>query len=274
VGYGDISLKDAPLAMKLYGSFLMLCGAAILAALFSILTDFILQTRLRDVMAADRARSTGHVIVAGLGKIGFRLVRDLVRNGQRVVAIERREEAEFVQSARELAPVVLGNAKAEETLLKAGAAGAKAVIAATDDDLANLSIALAAKRARADCRVVLRIFDSTLAEKMEQGLGVDAVLSVSAAAAPTFLGSVLCPDVLQGIVLCDHLVLVFHRTVEAGPPAAASSAASLGTNEAALLVKPLGASAYRPVDGDYRPRQGDRILGASWRRFTRGPCEP
>ena len=42
--------------------------------------------------------------------------------------------------------------------------------AATDDDLANLSIGLAAKRAGPRAAWSVRIFDSTLAEKMRQGL--------------------------------------------------------------------------------------------------------
>ena len=213
VGYGDYNLHDAPPWMKLYGCVLMVCGVAILAVIVSLITDLILQTRLRDVIARGSARFQGHIIVAGLGNIGFRLVQSLLQNGEQVVAIEHREDGEFVQTARDLAPVVLGNAKTEETLRKAGAAGAKALLAVTDDDLANLSIALAAKQARPDCRIVTRIFDSTLAEKMEQTLGVDAVLSVSAAAAPTFVGSILCPGVLRGMVLRNYLVLVFHRTV-------------------------------------------------------------
>lgn len=246
VGYGDYSLKDAPLGIKLYGIFLMLCGAAILATLFSIVTDLVLQTRLRDLFARSSIRSRGHVIVVGLGNIGFRLVKDLLRHGCAVVAIERREDAEYVQAARESIPVVIGNAKTEETLHKAGAAHARAVVAVTDDDLANLSIGLAAKRARADCRVVLRIFDSQLAEKMQHGLGVDGVLSISGAAAPTFVGSVLCPDVLQGFVLGDHLILLYHRMQKA-------DGSDLAANEATLQAS----------------RDGNRVLGMRWQRLDR-----
>ena len=71
--------------------------------------------------------------MAGLGKIGFRLVRDLVESGQPVVAIEHRaRRPRSSMPPRDLVPVVLGNAKTPEVLVKAGAAGAKAVVAATD----------------------------------------------------------------------------------------------------------------------------------------------
>ncbi|MGA2253703.1 MAG: NAD-binding protein [Thermoguttaceae bacterium] len=268
VGYGDYSFHDASPGMKLYGCVLMLCGVAILAVIVSLVTDLILQTRLRDVIARGSARFKGHIIVAGLGNIGFRLVQSLLQNGEQVVAIEHRKDGEFVQTARELVPVVLGNAKMEETLRKAGAAGAKVLLAVTDDDIANLSISLAAKRTRPDCRIVTRIFDSALAEKMEHALGLDAVLSVSAASAPTFIGSILCPGVLQGIVLRNYLVLVFHRIMGCGPLQPGMPDGSLAENEAALWVKPVGAAAYRVATADDRIGKGDQVVGLWWRPFA------
>jgi Trk K+ transport system NAD-binding subunit len=212
--------------------------------------------------------------VAGLGSIGFRLARDLARSGETVVAIERQEDGEFVQAARELAPVVLGNAKTEETLRKAGVAGAKALVAATDDDLANLSIALATKRSRASCRVVLRIFDSALAEKMQRGLPIDAVLSVSAAAAPTLVGSVLCPDLLQGILLENHLVLIFCRRMDIVAAETRPEPTPGAPSEFALFVKPAGAAAFEPVTAESTLRAGDQVIGARCYPLKKRQADP
>jgi Trk K+ transport system NAD-binding subunit len=268
VGYGDINLQNASPWMKLYGCVLMTCGVAIVAMFVGLITDMILQMRLRDVISRGSARSKDHIIVAGLDNIGIRLVQGLLRHGERVVAVERYEDDEFVQTARELVPVVLGNAKMEETLRKAGAAGAKALIAVTDDDIANLSIVLAAKRARPDCRVVTRMFDSALAEKLERALNVDAVLSVSGAAAPTFVGSILCPGVLQGLVLGDHLVVIFHRTK--GPDAAPTEVAGnfLGANESALWVRSAGTNVYSAALKGQAFRAGDQVVGIWWQRLA------
>jgi Trk K+ transport system NAD-binding subunit len=274
VGYGDISLRGASPWLMLYGTFLMLCGAAFAAMLFSMITDLILRARLRDLFLRRTSRHRGHVIVAGLGRIGFRLVRDLIRNGEEVVAIEHRENGEFVQPAREIASVILGNAKTEETLRKAGLAGAKAVVAATDDDLANLSIGLAVKRARPDCRVVLRVFDSLLAEKMQQGLSVESVLSVSSAAAPTFIGSILCPDMLHGLVLNGSLVLLFHRTIAAGSHYEQCPASRMAENESSLLLKPAGSPHFAPVPPGHALHAGDEVLGAKWYSLSEGKAEP
>jgi len=268
VGYGDYNLQHASPAMKLFGCVLMLCGVAMLAMIVSLVTDLVLQTRLRDVIARGSARAKGHIIVAGLGNIGFRLLQSLLDGGEQVVAIERREDCEFVQTAREMAPVVLGNVKTEETLRKAGAAGARALLAVTNDDIANLSIALAAKRARPDCRVVARIFDSTLAEKMERTMGLDAILSVSAAAAPTFVASALCRGVLQGLVLGKHLVVIFQQTIGGTSPAAAARCGTLDGHEAILWARPAGARTYRVVGPDDRPGKGDHVVGIWWRKLA------
>ena len=204
--------------------------------------------------------------MAGLGNVGFRLVQSLVEHGESVVAIERRHDGDFVQAAREWVPVVLGNAATEETLNKAGAAGAKVVIAATDDDLTNLSIGLAAKQARPDCRVVVRVFDSNLAEKMERELGVDAVLSMSAAAAPTFVGAAL-PRALMAL-----------RWTSAWPW---RSIARLRRTTPAWAAPPRTWPTTRPHCGSARPAPpdtraatgdrlapGDQVLGVWWRPFA------
>ena len=208
VGYGDYNLMNASPAMKVYGSFLMLCGAALMATLFSVVTDLVLRKRLRDLLGRSHARRVGHIIVAGLGSIGYRLASELSRRGESVVAIEQSEGNPLLGATHNLTGVVLGNARSDESLRRAGLEGAKALLAVTDDDLVNLGIALTAKRARPACRVILRLFDSQLAAKMHSVLDVDAVLSVSSAAAPALVGSALCEGVLAGILLGDGLVLL------------------------------------------------------------------
>jgi Trk K+ transport system NAD-binding subunit len=200
-GFGDFNLMNAPAALKLYGVFLMLCGAAILAAVFSIITDMALSTRLKDVFARGCSQYTGHIIVAGLGNVGLRVLKALREKGEQAVAVEQDENGKFVRTARTLAPVVLGNARMEETLRKAGAAGAKAIIAVTDNDISNLSIGLAAKRLRPDCRTVLRIFDADLAERMDGKPAADCALSVARIAAATFAASALDAGVISGFEL-------------------------------------------------------------------------
>jgi Trk K+ transport system NAD-binding subunit len=267
VGYGDLSFMEAPAVLKLYGAFLMLCGAALLATLFSIVTDAILGERFRDVLARGCAQSRGHVIVAGLGSIGYRLVKELARNGEAVVAIEKQQAGEFVQPAREQATVVFGNARTAEALRRAGVAGAKALVAATDNDLVNLSAGLAAKHVNPACRVVVRVFESRLAAKMRDSLGLDAVLSVSAAAAPTFVGSALCPGAVQGLLLDDALVVLFRRRQEADGP-------GRDENEDVLMVRHGSRGRFERLGDGAVPRPGDEVIGCRWHSFRERRAGP
>jgi Trk K+ transport system NAD-binding subunit len=264
VGYGDYHLMETSAALKLYGVFVMLCGAAILAVIVSIATDLLLRTRLRDLMAHGAEHYRDHIIVAGLGNIGFRLVRDLVKAGQAVVAVEHRADAPFLQASRELVPVVLGNTKTEETLRKAGVGGAKAVVAVTDNDLANLSTALASKRIQPSCRAVLRIFNSELAEKMQRGMAMDAVLSVSAAAMPTFVAAAICPNVLRGFLLDGWLLAIVHRVFADKSARDEHEKGTKARHQSILFVKRAGKTRYETAAVDGVFQQGDEILGARW----------
>lgn len=218
VGFGDYNLQAASTGLKLYGVFLMLSGAAMLATLFSIVTDLVLTTRLRDLAVRGCSHLQDHVIVIGLGNIGFRVLRDLVRAGHTVVAVERDATGKFVESARTLAPVVLGNARAGETLQQAGIDGARAVLAVTDDDISNLSIGLVSKQTRPGMRAVLRVFDADLARKFTGRFGVDAVRSVAGESAPTFVCTALRRDVLFAFQIDDEqLVGIFETVPPDGP---------------------------------------------------------
>ena len=64
-------------------------------------------------------------------------------------------------------------------------------MALTSDDLVNLEFALAARRLQPELRVVLRIFDPRLAERLDRGIELDLTRSVSALAAPAFSAALL-----------------------------------------------------------------------------------
>jgi len=130
------------------------------------------------------------------------------------VAIEREANCRYLDPARAWGTAIVGNARLPETLRKAGVAGAKAVLATIDDDVANLGIGLAARNARSDSRVVLRLFDANLAEKLPTSLGVQAVLSVSKVAAPVMIASALNPNHVPGVQLGDHF-LIFSKSQRA-----------------------------------------------------------
>src|SRR4029453_9440542 len=81
-GFGDIHLRNAPPPLQLYGVALMLSGTAALAILFALITDALISARLARVLGANIPRGLhDHVVVCGLGNIGFRMVEQLPHLG-------------------------------------------------------------------------------------------------------------------------------------------------------------------------------------------------
>jgi voltage-gated potassium channel len=137
-----------------------------------------LWTRLRSQRMKD------HVVVCGLGNVGFRVVNALVDLGEAVVAIERNASS-FVESVEHAnIPVIRGDARRDELLIEAGIERARTVVCATDDDLANLEVAIDARRMNPKIRVVMRMFDQRMASKVGGALEFDRTFSTSAVTAP------------------------------------------------------------------------------------------
>lgn len=86
---------------------------------------------------------SGLAIVCGMGDVGYRIMELLQRLGESAVVVTRdaREERLAEAEARDIR-VFRGDARNERLLLEAGLATATVVIAATDQDLVNIEIAL------------------------------------------------------------------------------------------------------------------------------------
>src|SRR5438477_6951605 len=119
-----------------------------------------------------------YAIVAGGGKVGFFLARELIEQGHEVLLIETNpERAEFIANA--LGNVVLrGNADEASTLAEAGAERADVVIAVTGDDPRNLVLLQVAKRRFGARRTIARINDPRN-ENLFRMLGIDATVNAT-----------------------------------------------------------------------------------------------
>lgn len=212
VGYGDITPKTSQNWLKLYACLLMLLGSAFIATLYSILTDYLVTARFQQLLGRQRLPQAGHVIVVGLGSVGYRVVEELRQAGARVVGIDRDANREFVEALRHQVPVIVGDARAAETLARAALSTASAVVAATADDTVNLSVALAAERTNPHVRTVCRLFDADFARKVQSALSVDAALGSSRIAAPAYVASAFFDGVLGAFELDEALFTVLKRT--------------------------------------------------------------
>jgi len=206
-GYGDVSFLHAPTPVKLFGCFLMVSGAALLALLFGLITDAVISHRFQGMLAGVPVRMQGHIVVSGAGHVSFRIMEELVAQGQEVVAVD--PELKNAAALRALGvAMVKGDARLESVLRAASVEKARAVMAVDEDDVVNLGVGLLAKKLNASVRTVVRVFDGVLAEKLQKQTAVDRVMSVSAVSAPCFVAACLYERIDQAVVWHDYLLVL------------------------------------------------------------------
>lgn len=155
-----------------------------------------------------------HVIICGLGRVSLGVLTRLLESGCEVVAVEREWGAEFVERALNLnVPVILGDAREPATLRQAGLLRAHAVVAGINDDLLNIEIALTARAARPDARVILRVFNEALDRNLERQFGSNSAFSASALAAPTFAAAAVSREIDYVLALGTGLLGITRLVV-------------------------------------------------------------
>jgi len=158
-----------------------------------------------------------HVIICGMGKVGFRVALELLKFDREIVAIEANPDCRFVEKAKELGiPIIIADARRSENLIKAGVKHADAILPCTEDELANLDIALDARELNSNIKVVMRMFDPELAERVEKGFGIHTAFSVSALAAPIFAAASMRVNVKASFYVDNTLLNISEMSVEPG----------------------------------------------------------
>jgi voltage-gated potassium channel len=159
-----------------------------------------------------------HVVVVGAGKVGNQIIKGLLELGEAVVAVEIQPESPLLDEVVDLGvPVIRGDGRNPRTLAQAGVAAARAVILATDDDLANLDGGLTARDLNPAARIVLRLFDETLAAKVHGAFAMPGI-STSQVAAPAFIAAATGRKVYHEFQLAGRQVHLTDVTI--GPAGA------------------------------------------------------
>ena len=203
LGFADAGLigpglADEPAWVQVGSVLSLLVDVVLVTVLLGLVADALVSERFARVFGGSARRMRGHVVVAGLGTVGYRVVKELVARGYRVAAIEADEDGAFVAGARRLgAHVTIADVRQEEEFTALSVDRAVAVLALTDDDAANLEAAFTAMSISAEgdepeeVPVVVRCFEPTLAERLETIDGIAASRSVARLAAPRFVEAAL-----------------------------------------------------------------------------------
>jgi Trk K+ transport system NAD-binding subunit len=154
-----------------------------------------------------------------MGKVGYRVTKELLQLGEDVIGIEKNPELSFLEDVRELdVPILMGDARKQDMLEQARIEDASAIVVCTEHDLTNLDIALEARELNPTIKVVMRMFDGSLAGRVRRGFGIHTAFSTSALAAPVFAAAATRAQIEQSFYLDGVLMNVAHATVEDGSP--------------------------------------------------------
>jgi Trk K+ transport system NAD-binding subunit len=159
------------------------------------------KSRSKEWEMAVASTFSNHIVLVGLGHLGYRVVRQLHEMDQDVVVIELEPRDDLVANLRTLdIPILQGDATREALLDAAGIQRARVLVLCTQNDNLNMQIAVKARSLHPDLRVIMRIFDDDFARALEKQFGFNA-LSATGMAAPVFAATAAGIDLSQPITV-------------------------------------------------------------------------
>lgn len=203
-----------------------------------------------------------HIVLVGLGRLGYRTYRLLRRLGEAVVVIERQEQGEFIDVVRrDGCPLFVADARHEAVLVDANIGAARSIVVATNDDLANLEIALDARRLNPNIAVILRMFDQNMADKVRQGFNIRIAMSQSAISAPAFAMAAIDRTYVSTYAVDDELITMQQWQVREGGVLAGKTVGDVAREmELGVVRHKSGDNSRLFPPPEQRLRPGDELL--------------
>jgi Trk K+ transport system NAD-binding subunit len=239
-------------------------------AFIPVITAIVVGARLTGSVRRAPRPASGHIFVGGLGNVGTAVTGQLHDLGFEVVCVDNNTNAPGIPMARQMGlPVVIGDAFREQTLRAAHLDTCLALVSVTSLDIVNLETALTARALRDDLRIVLRLTDDDLAERLEKTTGNTISRSVPYLAAPAFATAMLEHQVLRTIDVGRHVLLIAEIRV-ADQAGLAGSLISDTEQDGQARVLALQASGVAALDWSpqrgYELAAGDRLIVLATRR--------
>jgi voltage-gated potassium channel Kch len=183
VGYGDIALREASTPVKIVGMVMMFAGAAFIALLFGLFTDWVVSRRLEIAAGRVRVRGNGHIVIAGSGNVGVRVADGLRQKDHRVVIIERNADNKNIEALRANGHhVILADAARAATLDLARVEDSAAVLCLTDSDAVNFQIALLIRARSTDVPIIIKVVSPELSAHVSEHGHAMAISPIAIAA--------------------------------------------------------------------------------------------
>ncbi|MCX6393300.1 MAG: TrkA family potassium uptake protein [Solirubrobacterales bacterium] len=195
-----------------------------------------------------------YVVIAGGGKVGVNLARELLEKGYEVTLIEQRRDR-YTVIEDELEHVVqYGDATEMWVLERAGVLRADLLVAVTGDDEDNILICQMAKEKYMCERIVARVNNPRNVEHFNL-LGIRPAVSATNMILRLIEHEVPKIGLVHLLELTDDQIEIIEVEVIEGAPAANAAVADIPLPDGSLII-----SVLRP-DGGFVPR-ADTVIGA------------
>ena len=194
--------------MPLIGIIILAQGLADFGSLL-----FNRRARSKEWEMAVASTMNNHIVLIGLGHLGFRVALRLHEMGESVAVVELNLGTHTTVAARDMGiPVIQGDARHPGALESANIKDARTIILASQDDAMNLQIALRARSLNPKIQVVIRIFDEDFAHSLQDQFGFIA-LSATEMAAPVFAAAAAGADVTNPISIEGQQLSLARLTI-------------------------------------------------------------
>jgi Trk K+ transport system NAD-binding subunit len=192
----DLRLELFYFLMPLIGLLVLALGLTDFGILF-----FNRRQRSKEWEMAVASTFNKHIVLVGLGHLGFRVVKELHELEQDVVAVELNPNEELTARTQAMGiPVVPGDARREEILRGLGTEKARALVICTQNDSVNLQIAFKARKLNPNISVVIRIFDDEFGQAIQEQFGFRA-MSATGMSAPVFATAAANVDITRPLTI-------------------------------------------------------------------------
>lgn len=197
------------------------------------------------------------IIVYGLNSIGYR-----------IFCLLRNQEADVVGVNPHPIPhepeVLVGDLDAAETLKKAGIETARILIIAHGDDAVNLDILLQARLLNPQIRIINRLFNTSLGDRLDHTLPEHTTMSVAALSAPIFAFASMGDLAIGHLQLFEKTWPISEVYISETHPWCGLSLSQLWEDRSRMLIYYLTSdseiSLVEAMSLDRRLQAGDRLI--------------
>jgi trk system potassium uptake protein TrkA len=200
-----------------------------------------------------------YILIAGGGKVGVNLARELYEAGHEVAVIERDATRAATLANKLDCPVFIGDSSTHDVLEAAGASRARVFVAATGSDQDNLIACQLARKVFGIPKTIARASNPKNEEVMTK-LGVDSTVSSTAIIEQVIERELPTVKIKTLLSLQAGAYQILEYAIDANSPAAGHSVRDISLPPDSNLIAILRGHSTVVVRGDTRLNDGDLVV--------------